>query len=80
MPPTAEVTAEVSPSRSYFDELVTPLTHVLGPKHERQQRPLDSKESRIGASRGNLAGPPTWAAVISLDCFLVPVDDNVTVN
>ena len=37
-----------------FDNLVTPQPNVLGPKHERQQRPLDSKESRIGVSRGNL--------------------------
>jgi len=37
-----------------FHELVTPLPHVLGPKHERQQRPHDSEEFRIGASRGNL--------------------------
>jgi hypothetical protein len=30
------------------------LPHVLGPKHERQQRPRDSEEFRIGASGGDL--------------------------
>jgi hypothetical protein len=35
-----------------FEELAIPLPHVLGLKHERQQRPRDSEEFRIGASQG----------------------------
>ena len=40
---------------AYFETLVMPLPHVLGPKYERLQRPLNSKEFRIGESQGNLS-------------------------
>ncbi len=34
------------------DELVIPLPHVLGPKHERRKRPRNSDEFRIGEIQG----------------------------
>jgi hypothetical protein len=39
-------------------ELVMPLPHTLSPKHERQQRPRDSKESLIGESELNSTKVP----------------------
>ncbi len=62
-----------------------PLPHVLGTKYEQQQRPRNSQEFRIGASHGRpRPWPPPWAAFISLNRFLGPVDsclnDYVTTN
>jgi hypothetical protein len=37
-------------SPAHFDILVIPLTHVLGPKYERQQRPRNSEEFQTGAT------------------------------
>jgi hypothetical protein len=37
-----------------FDELATPLPHVLGPKYDRQ-RPRNSEKFRIGVSQGDLS-------------------------
>jgi hypothetical protein len=60
--------------------LVMLPSHVLGPKYERRQKPRNSQGFRIGKSLGNLAMTPDVAGVISLNRFLAPVDDNVTVN
>ena len=56
------------------------ITEYWTRKYERRQRPRNSQGFRIGRSVGNLARTPDVAVVISLNRFLAPVDDTVTVH